>query len=299
MFESAEPIRLDQLHLPEFEAHSLSVYVIRADLVHPEISGNKWFKLKYNLLKAKEQGARTVLSFGGAYSNHIHALAYASKQLGLESVAVIRGEPVDNPTLVDAKSWGMALNFVDRASYRMKSDSQWLDQKMKELRADFLIPEGGSNRLAVLGVSELAKEVRTCLPELNYLLTATGTGGTIAGLIAGSNPDVVIEGYPVLKNGSFLKQEIQNLLSGFDVTNDSWSLDLEAHFGGYGKVNAEHKEKWLDLEQRAGMLMDPIYTSKLFRRFIERVELGYYPKGSTIALLHSGGIQGRRGVLPE
>lgn len=300
VFRTPESLKVDKLLLPQFKAHNLSVYMVRADLIHPQISGNKWFKLKYNLLLAQQSDAQCILSFGGAYSNHIHALAYAAKQLGIRTQAVIRGEAVDNPTLSDARKWGMELHFVDRATFRMRDDSLWVQNKMDELGADFLIPEGGSNQLAVKGVAELARQIQDALPELDYLLCAVGTGGTLAGLISGVRSQMSLEGYPVLKNGGFLNADIESLVSeNYYSAECNWSLDLNAHYGGYGKVNAEHKRIWLSLEEKTGLPLDPVYTSKLLRRFIERVELGYYPKGSTIALLHSGGVQGRRSLVSD
>ena len=297
LFSNQPELIIQPLAHPLFDQKGLSVTVVRTDLIHPEVSGNKWYKLKYNLLQAKANNQTRLLSFGGAYSNHIHALAWAARQLGLVSVGIIRGEPVSNPMLDDAQRWGMQLSFVDRVQYRQRSDAAWLQKLMAEHEVDAVIPEGGSNSLALKGVGELMEVIAQQLPDLDYLLCACGTGGTLAGLLSKAPKRVQLEGYPVLKGGDFLYQEIESLLADANKSVEChWSLDLESHYGGYGKVKADHKMIWHQLEADFGMPLDPIYTAKLFRRFMEKVAQGDYPEGAKIALLHSGGLQGRRSL---
>lgn len=292
------PLLIEPFNHPLVQQHRLSVFWIRTDALHPTVSGNKWFKLKRNLAQLQQLGCRRVLSFGGAYSNHLHALAYATQQLGMECVGVVRGEPVSNPSLEDVTRWGMQLHFVSREQYRQRDDAGWQQALMQQWDADALIPEGGSNALAVAGVVELMDDIMQRLPHLEYLLTPCGTGGTLAGLLAGAPDTVCIEGYPVLKQGAFLYPSIQSLVEeAGEVIRCAWHLDLDAHYGGYGKVNAEHRTQWQALEAETGVLLDPIYTAKMVRRFLERVAEGAYPVGAKIGILHTGGLQGRRALI--
>jgi len=297
MAEHALP-PLQSLRLPEFQ--QLSVKVLRTDLIHPLVSGNKWYKLKYNLLEALNQGYRRVVSFGGAYSNHLHALAWAGDQLGIETVAVVRGEAhyASNPTLQDCQRWGMKLHFVDRKNYRRRNDADYLAELDVLLGPAFFVPEGGSNPLAIKGVRELGRALcdgASSRPD--YLLLAAGTGGTMAGLAAGVHDGVKVLSVPVLKGAEFLYDDIRALLGQAGVADrDNWSLDLAGHFGGYGKVS----EAVTDCIRRFGLQsdlpLDPIYTAKLMLRFEQLVAEGYFPPGSEIVLVHTGGLQGARSL---
>lgn len=299
IFDFPDPLVIQLITLPVFTEKQLKVYMIRTDKMHPQISGNKWYKLKYNLKAAQQQGVSRVISFGGAYSNHIHALAWSARAFGMESVGVIRGEVVDNPMLSDARNWGMQLHFVDRVSYRKRNCEDWWDELQSEIGSGFMIPEGGSNALAIQGVSELMSKLCQQIPDLDYLLCACGTGGTLAGLLSVAPESVKVEGYPVLKGADFLYSDIQQLLecSGAVMPLCCWVLDMDSHYGGYGKINAEHQCAWLMLEQEFQMQLDPVYTSKMLRRFMEKVSQDAYPAGSTLALVHTGGLQGRRSVV--
>ncbi len=297
IFETTPPLMVEKLSLPVFRVKGLRVSLIRTDQIHPQISGNKWFKLKYNLQYALQNNYKSVVSFGGAYSNHLHALAWAAKESGLVSIGVVRGEVVSNPMLEDAIEWGMRLHFVDRENYRRKNDPEWLSQHQTLWGDALIVPEGGSNALAVKGVAELARSIELACPDMNYLLSPCGTGGTLAGLISGVTPRVKVEGYPVLKGGSFLTSDIASLLQAAQVEPKcEWRLDLNAHYGGYGKANAEHLAFLTDIEERLGIPLDQVYTSKMLRRFLENVEQNRYPVGSHIVLVHTGGLQGRRSL---
>ena len=293
MFATSTPeIPITPLQDSLFRKRCLDVRMARLDLVHPEVSGNKWFKLKYNLIHAQQHGVNRVVSFGGPFSNHIHALAWAGRQLGIETVGVIRGEPVSNHTLSDAARWGMQLVFVNRKEYRERYSAEYC-QRLSEQFGAMVIPEGGSNTLAVQGVAEVVPTLTMDRQSPDVICVATGTGGTIAGVIAGAGPSVRVEGYPVLKGASFLRDDIKRLLPTISGLS-SWELDLEAHYGGYGKVSSEHLALWRELEERFATPLDPIYTSKMLRRFLERVEAGCYLPQSKILLLHTGGLQGAR-----
>ncbi len=297
IFELTPPLTVDSLILPLFSEKGLRVSLVRSDLIHPQISGNKWFKLKYNLEYALQNNYKSVVSFGGAYSNHLHALAWAAKESGLASIGVVRGEVVSNPMLEDVVEWGMQLHFVDRENYRRKSDPEWLKEHQHLWGDALVVPEGGSNALAVKGVAELASMIEQVCPDMNYLLAPCGTGGTLAGLISGVAQGVKVEGYPVLKGGDFLTSDIADLLEAAQAEPKcEWRLDLGAHYGGYGKANAEHRAFLADIEEKLGIPFDQVYTSKMLRRFLENVELNRYPVGSHIVLVHTGGLQGRRSL---
>ncbi|MEH6444113.1 MAG: pyridoxal-phosphate dependent enzyme, partial [Oceanospirillaceae bacterium] len=287
-----------------YRKKQLTVHLIRSDQAHLNVSGNKWFKLKYALLAAKQQQIKTVVSFGGAYSNHIHALAYAGQALQIPVVGYIRGEwTVDNPTLKDAQAWGMQLKSLTREEYREKSSAEFLQKVALEFPQSMVIPEGGTNQLALQGVNELMTMIEQQLPALDHLVAACGTGGTLAGLISGARSTRSILGIPVLKGAGFLQQDIQALLWEYALENTSdllnkeygdWQLDLEGHYGGYGKVKQQHLAAMLALESEHKVALEPIYTAKMWRRFDELVAQDYFKPGSQIALLHSGGLQGRR-----
>ncbi|MBT3147191.1 1-aminocyclopropane-1-carboxylate deaminase/D-cysteine desulfhydrase [Neptunomonas phycophila] len=295
--ETDLPLNVERLEHALFLKKRLSVCVVRVDQVHPQISGNKWFKLKYNLKAAIEQGASCIISFGGAYSNHLHALAYACHCLGLHSVGVVRGEPVDNPMLIDAKAWGMRLHFVNRETYRLRAEPAWLNALPSLVGDGFILPEGGSSALAVKGVGELMQQINNVEPALDYVVCACGTGGTLAGLVS-TAAKTVVQGIPVLKGAGFLHDDVSTLLlaSGHERAASKWELDLFGHYGGYGKMNAEHIAVMKQLEDDFSLSLDPVYTAKLFRRFMEKVENDDYPEGSRIALVHTGGLQGRRSI---
>lgn len=308
----AEP-PLQSIYHPLLIEKKIELKVLRTDLVHPIISGNKAYKLKYNLEAALRQAASGVLSFGGAWSNHLHALAYSCYQLKLPCVAVIRGEPELIPKsamLQDLKQWDCQLHFVNRKEYRLRDDPDWL-RSLTELFPDyFMVPEGGSSPLAAPGVAELAIQLEQSCKEADWMpdqvWCAVGTGGTLAGLIAGRRLDYQLIGVPVLKGADFLNQEIASRLAADSAGDDSsqvqqnWCLLLDGHGGGYGKVSDALLGQVAFLEESLtggtpSLSLDPIYTGKLFCRFWQAVEQDDVPQGRRILLVHTGGLQGRRG----
>jgi len=268
--------------------------VKRLDLTHPVISGNKWYKLRHNLTAAREQGHHTLLSFGGAYSNHIHALAGAGKQFGFNTIGVIRGEPYAplNPTLQYAVEQGMQLHYLNRVDYRNKHTLEIIETLRQRFGNFYLLPEGGSNMLAVKGVSELVAE----LPgELDVLACACGTGATLAGLIHGLAGDKQALGVAVLKGAGFLEQDIQMLLQQTgNPPPQNWRLALDYHCGGYAKTIPELLAFIHEFEARHQLPLEPTYTGKLMWALMTMVERGEFPRGTTLVALHSGGLQGRR-----
>ena len=283
---------------PVLSANGISLDMLRLDLTDEVISGNKWFKLKYNLMDAKSRGCKAVLSFGGAYSNHIHALAKAGSDLGIRTIGVIRGEPeyAKNPTLSDAIDWGMELHFVNRKDYRLRSDPDFLSHLMEQYDRPYIVPEGGSNALALKGAMEIlpSELIESVCPD--QVILPCGTGGTLSG-IALSCRDSPVLGIPVLKNAGFLYEDIGALMGLVtDKVPDNWSLDLEGHFGGYGKVSDQLLQFMQSFEMNNQILLDPIYTAKMMLRIFQRIELGEYSRGSRLLAIHTGGLQGRRGA---
>lgn len=261
----------------------------REDLIHPEIMGNKWRKLKYNLLEASATGKKRLITKGGAYSNHIAATAAAAKTYGFDSLGIIRGQELNtqsNLTLKTAHKNGMKLQFVDRAAYKEISEMTFpLDND------DFFIPEGGTNSLAIKGVSELIDEIDD---SYNIIATSIGTGGTLCGLLKGLEGNYQIMGFSALK-GDFMIKEIEHLRQEFNIPWKNYHLNLDYHFGGYGKVTHSLVAFINEFKAQFGISLDPIYTGKMFYGVWDKVKNDQIAKGSRILLLHTGGLQGVSG----
>ncbi|MVX35490.1 1-aminocyclopropane-1-carboxylate deaminase/D-cysteine desulfhydrase [Myroides sp. LoEW2-1] len=271
----------------------IQLIVKREDLLHPEVSGNKFRKLKYNIAEAKRLGYSKLLTFGGAYSNHIAATAAAGRILGLQTIGVIRGEELktkykDNPTLFKAEQDGMLFEFVTRTQYREKSDLSFVNY-LKQVYGDFyLVPEGGTNELAIRGTEEILKEEDKVF---DYICCAAGTGGTVAGIINASTERQQVLGFPALK-GDFLFDEIRKY-----TNRTNWDLILDYHFGGYGKVTQELIDFLLNIEKKTGVLFDPIYNGKMLFGVLKMIEQDKFPENSKILLIHSGGLQGWNDII--
>ena len=273
-------------------SNNISLTIKREDLIHPFISGNKYRKLKYNLLQAKAENQETLLTFGGAFSNHIAAVAYAGKESGFKTIGIIRGEELidkieGNPTLKFAQENGMQFEFVSREDYRLKSETDFLDYLKKKFGRFYLVPEGGTNELAVRGCEEILTAEDA---GFNYVCCAVGTGGTISGISNSALPNQKVLGFPALK-GDFLQDEIRIF-----AKKHNWELITDYHFGGYGKVNSEliaFINQFFDENQ---IPLDPIYTGKMVFGVIDLIEKNYFPKNSKILLIHTGGLQGIKGM---
>lgn len=263
--------------------------VKRLDLIHPQISGNKFFKLKYNLLEAKQQNLNQVLTFGGAYSNHIAATAYAAHYFGFQSIGIIRGEELAkqafNPTLQTAQDFGMQLHFVSRAEYRRRHELEYLQQLKQRYPNTWIIPEGGTNDLAIQGT----KEILSADDRENYdvICCAVGTGGTIAGIIESSSDQQHILGFSALK-GDFLKHDIQQW-----TNKTNWSLTDEYCCGGYAKTNSELLQFMQQFEQQYAVPLEQVYTAKMMMGLFDLIQQGNFPVNTRILAIHTGGLQGR------
>jgi len=287
---------LTEIFDPLFEKRQIRFFVKREDLTDEFISGNKWYKLKYNLIEAEKLGYQTLLTFGGAYSNHIHATAAAGKKYGFKTIGVIRGEehlPL-NPTLSSAQENGMIIEYIDRKSYRNKYDES-RTQSFKNNFGDFyLIPEGGSNHLAIKGCAEIVPSIAT---DYNFICSACGTGGTLAGLILGLDSKSFALGFSVLKGGSFLYQNIRTLLSYYQKENlNNFQINLDYHFGGYAKTNTELNIFCIKFFEQHNIKIEPIYTGKMFYGIYDLISNNYFPTKSTIVAIHTGGLQGLQGL---
>lgn len=273
--------------------NSISVHIKREDLIHPFVSGNKFRKLKYNLLQAKEENQKTLLTFGGAFSNHIAAVAFAGQENGFKTIGIIRGDELgdkinENPTLSFARNCGMQLEFVSREEYRLKSETTFLENLKQKFGDFYQVPEGGTNALAVKGCEEILTDEDA---QFDYVCCAVGTGGTISGIINSIIlPHQKVLGFPALK-GDFLKEEIRNF-----ATNENWELISEYHFGGYGKVSPELIDFINRFYATTQIPLDPIYTGKMVFGVINLIERNYFPENTKILLIHTGGIQGIRGM---
>jgi len=291
---------LQQLNDALFNAHDVNIFIKRDDLIHPQISGNKWRKLKHNLINAKEHNKSLLISFGGAYSNHIHALAHAGKEFGFKTLGIIRGEyDPSNPTLQYAQSCGMELKFISRLEYKQRYDTQYISDLEKAYPDSVVIPEGGTNDLALLGFSDLINEIPR--EQSDYLICPCGSGGTSAGLLANSDETQTIISIPVLKKAKYLYDEITQLTGNHKANFEFFD---QYHQGGYGKVSLQLLDFIQMFNQQHDILLDPIYNGKMMMAFYDLLEKGHFKRGSSITLLHTGGIQGidgmkQRGLIPN
>lgn len=260
------------------------VLVQREDLIHPYVSGNKWRKLKYNLLEAQQKSYVKVLTFGGAFSNHIAATAAAAAQMKMQSIGLIRGEEClpFNPILAEAKTHGMSFQYIDRETYREKSKIDW----GQEFSDCYIIPEGGTNVLSVKGCEEVIQNY-----DFDVVCCACGTGGTIAGIINSLQSQQKAMGFPVLKGADFLRNDIKQY-----INNSNWELCLDYHFGGYAKVDKDLIDFINDFKKTHDIPLDPVYTGKLFFGVFDLIAKDYFRKGTTILLVHTGGLQGIAGM---
>jgi len=283
---------IQQIQSDFLDKSGIKLFVKREDLNHPFVSGNKWWKLKYNLEEAIITGRQKLLTFGGAYSNHIYATAAAARELGLESIGIVRGEerlPL-NSTLAFARSQGMHLHYISREAYRKKTEPEFVEDLKKKFGEFYLIPEGGTNKYAIKGCTEWAKKLQEI--EFDYLCLPVGTGGTMAGLIAGLNGKSII-GFSALRDGDFLNEEIKMLV--FDYTAkefSNWRIETEYHFGGYAGSNHVLQSFIRSFDQDHGVALDEVYTGKMMFGILDCVRQNKFERETTILALHTGGLQG-------
>ncbi|MTI28281.1 1-aminocyclopropane-1-carboxylate deaminase/D-cysteine desulfhydrase [Fulvivirga kasyanovii] len=273
------------------------LFIKREDRIHPFVSGNKWRKLKYNLLKAREDGHKTLLTFGGAFSNHIYAAAAAAKEAGFQSIGVIRGDELAdkplNETLSFAKDNGMKFHFVSREDYRIKHEELFITALKEQFGEFYLVPEGGSNHLAIRGCEEIVDDQ---VKRFDFIGLPVGTGGTISGIISASDKYQQVIGFSALK-GDFLIDEVKNFLSSYQINRPvslNWQIETDYHFGGYAKTTPELINFIKRFEADHNIPLDQVYTGKMMYGLYDKIRKGYFDEGVKILAIHTGGLQGRR-----
>lgn len=278
-------------NIPEqsIQLHGVNITIKRLDLVHPAISGNKFFKLKYNFLEAKSLGYLGVLSFGGAFSNHIAATAFASHQFGFKSIGIIRGEELAhqslNHTLFTAQQFGMQLEFISREHYRLKDSADFLAQLKEKYPDYYIIPEGGTNDLAIQGCKEILTESNKA--NFDLICCAVGTGGTISGLIESSANHQNMLGFSALK-GDFLTKDVQQLTHKYN-----WKITDEFCCGGYAKTTPELLQFMQNFEHEFAIPLEQVYTAKMLFGLSQMIQRQEIKPSTRILAIHTGGLQGR------
>jgi 1-aminocyclopropane-1-carboxylate deaminase len=289
------PSPVQELKLPLFTQKNIRVMVKREDLIHPWVSGNKYRKLKYNLKSAIENNRKTIVTFGGAFSNHLHATAGACALLGLQSVGIVRGEIDEgNPTLKFCTDRGMKLFPVSRSAYRQKEYSEEVKEILKKIPDVYLVPEGGTNQPALAGVSEIMDEMTIQMGALpDYIVLACGTGGTTAGLLSSQILTSKILAFSALKS-THLESEIKQL-SDFRH-HEKLTVNADFHFGGYARWDDTLIHFIRDFEEKTGIPLDHVYNGKAMFGLMNLIQSDYFEPGTNICYIHTGGLQGKEGL---
>lgn len=278
-----------------------NIFIERFDKTHPVLQGNKWFKLKRNIIECLDQGKDSLLTFGGAYSNHIHATAGAGKIFGLKTIGVIRGERTDplNHTLREAESFGMKLHFVSRSEYRERYSENYIDRLRTLFGGFYFVPEGGSNRLGYLGASEMLPSDAT---EFDYIVMATGSGGTLGGnLLAaweGKNHHTKFFSIPVLRDHHYVIDNLKKTIAEEGVGHfDNLSVIDGFHFGGYAKTTGQLLQFIVDFQDEQKIELDPVYTGKVLFAVSDLSKNGFFKENDRVSVYHTGGLQGKTGFI--
>lgn len=294
-------IPLQKISDAAITSSGIDLFVLRLDLIHPYISGNKWYKLKYNLEEAKSQNKDTLLTFGGAYSNHIVAAAAAGKEFGFKTIGIIRGEELSltpnpspkergtkelNNTLKFASECGMGFHFISREEYRKKDSEEFITSLQKQFENFYLLPEGGTNALAVKGCKEILSLIDI---PFDHVCCPVGTGGTFEGIVSSLKENQKAIGFSVLKGVDFLKTS--KLFESFDGL-----INSDSHFGGYAKHTPELLKFIHDFEKQNNIPLEHVYTGKMMFGIYDLIRKNYFQKGQTVVAVHTGGLQGK---LPQ
>lgn len=297
MFLAEKNSRIQQIYFPEIINKNISIFIKREDELHPFISGNKYRKLKYNLVEAAKHNKKTLVTFGGAFSNHIAATAAAGFEYNFKTVGVIRGDELannvnqvikNNPTLNFAHNHKMQFEFVSRADYRAKTSKKFIENLHQKFGDFYLVPEGGTNKFAVQGCEEILTDSDV---KFDVICTPVGTGGTISGIINSIQSHQKVIGFPVLK-GDFLQNEIKKYVRNFK----NWSLNNNYHFGGYAKVTEELINFINNFKKQTNIPLDPVYTGKMMFGVFDLIEKDFFARGTKILIIHTGGLQGVEGM---
>lgn len=297
MFLENKNSRIQQIHFSEIEDKDVSIFIKREDELHPFISGNKYRKLKYNLEEAANQNKKTLVTFGGAYSNHIAAAAAAGFEHGFKTIGVIRGDELannleetikNNATLRFASKKNMQFHFVSRSEYRNKTSNKFITDLKEQFGDFYLVPEGGTNEFAVKGCEEILTNEDE---QYDVICSSIGTGGTISGIINSIKNRQKVIGFPALK-GDFLQDEIEKYV----YRNDNWTVNTDYNFGGYAKVSEELIIFINKFKKETEIPLDPVYTGKMIFGIVDLIQKDYFKKGTKILAIHTGGLQGIEGM---
>lgn len=299
--QSQLTIVVQPLDEPLFLKHGVELSVARLDLIGSGGWGNKWFKLHQNLELARQQGCRRIVSFGGPWSNHIHSLADAGQRFGFATVGIIRGYaalPL-TPTLADARRWGMQLEFVDRAEYRLKADTDWLGELSRRYEPCIVIPEGGSNPAGVAGCGQIIANIEDSGASFSTAALACGTGATLAGILQRPGQLQKVLGVSVLKGDRQAVRRVRSLVAGQIAANPDWEIDTDHHYGGYARTNGALLDFIEWFYQRHNIVLEPVYSGKMMAALYHRMECGWFAPGERVLAIHGGGLQGLRGYCKQ
>ena len=289
--KSFSPSPLSPINDPLLHAHGIELWLKRDDLLHPIISGNKWRKLKYSLNDALNLGKDTIISMGGAHSNHLHALAYTGKLLNLKTHGNIRGEQPAHitATLKDLQDWDMRLTYISRTEYRHLRQYHGHQDLPNIKPNEYWLPEGGATPLALKGVAELVTEIDI---PYDILCAPCGTGTTLAGMINAAPAEKSVIGFAALKNAHFLNDDVTNLLPS---THFNWKINHNYHFGGFAKTTPELMRFIKKFADSTGIILEPVYTGKMLFALYDLITNNTFKPGLRIIAIHTGGLQGLRG----
>ena len=296
MFLNTPKSNIQEVIYSEILDKEVTLCIKRDDKLHPFVSGNKFRKLKYNIKQAQSLGYKTLVTFGGAYSNHIAAAAYAGYANDFKTIGIIRGDELEfntnavtkNPTLQFALDHNMKLEFVSRSLYKLKNTPNFIEALADKFGEFYLVPEGGTNDLAVQGCEEIL-DINTS--HFNFITCAVGTGGTISGIINASKENQKVIGFPALK-GNFLEDEIKK----YTKTNNNWWLNTDYNFGGYAKFSEELINFINKFSLETGIPLDAVYTGKMMFGLVDLIKNDYFKPGTSILAIHTGGLQGNAGI---
>ncbi len=291
------PSPLQRLHSPFLDRSGVLLSVKRDELIHPEFGGNKWRKLKPNLQHCLRQQQTTLLTFGGAWSNHIHATAAIGHELGIRTIGVIRGEaaPTPSATLVYAQQRGMHLHYVSRSAYRDKNKAAFIEALHRRFGDFYHVPEGGGNRAGASGCRDIIDEInQQSETPADIICCACGTGTTLAGIVDGLRVTQRAIGFAVLKGGDFLHNAVARLSN--HSPSPRWRIETRYHFGGYARYNDTLLNFTDHFQRQYGIPLDYVYTAKLFYGLFKMIANGDFARGSHIVAVHSGGLQGNAGI---
>jgi 1-aminocyclopropane-1-carboxylate deaminase len=289
MIDFENTLIIDTIQDSFLEEKNIQLDILRLDLIHPQISGNKWFKLKYNIQEALSNKASGLLSFGGAYSNHIHALAFAGKLFNLKTIGIIRGDEISNETLSDCVNWGMQLRFISREEYKNKDTSLFLERLKAEFLTYHIITEGGNNELGRKGTQEILNGIQA--EKYNHICCAVGTGATLSGIIESVKGKSNVLGFSSIKGGFYIEDELKQ-----NTSFNNWTLIHDYHFGGFSKTNKKLHDFITEFKIQHNVELDFIYTGKMMFGIYDMIRSHNIPEGSSILMVHTGGLQGNRSL---